>query len=475
MATYSDLIVKFPQMQKAIEAKGGKVTIANNNPSPDEIIAGIGTITPAKASYQIVTAELPNVTFTLTKDGTTIATKNTGSGGVVDFIVSEIGTYILSTASWTKTMQIDELPGLINVGAGDLANYTFEQIHTACQGGYAKYMWKPKDQWTYVDSGSIYNNLKIMIAQITTIDGVDNIDWVLSDKLSANYHINPYYAYLGSASGTSWGNRYTTYGGFKYSAMRQRMLAQGEEVYSQATGILPSDYAGTLTDGVKINELYYTDQNGATSEVYTYNDATDNFTAITAPTYDRDLMMFVKGYFKSVGTIDETTFNGGYYYTYNSSDDVYTRATSYTSGTTYYGLYETMQEDGVFLAGLTKIRPYLVRLNRKAHTGDIYKSYLSSFTDYVSLPAVEEITGLYNGLTLPSGKSAKSVYAHNVAGEGEKQDGYDFTTQATGNKYWTRSVYTGLMLAFSVIDKAGNINSDAVITTDGVRPCFRTN
>lgn len=429
-------------------------------------------------------AELPNTSITLSKDGQTIETLNTGaSGGEVDFSVDEIGTYNISATntniSWNKDVVIDALNITVIPFAGGLTNYTFAQIHEACQGGYAHLMFKPKEQWTYVESGSIYNNLKIMIRKITLSGGKNQIKWCLADKLSSSYNINPKFGYLTSSTAASWSNTYSNNGGMKYSAMEQRFKVQGEEVYSQAQGLLPEDYSGTLETGVKPSGLYYTDQNGTLCKVYDYDKETDSFTEASEVIYTSSSTAqsgckFIKGYFKSVGTIDEQTFNGGYYYVYDSTNFVYTRATAYTSGTTYYGLYETLQEDGVFIAGLSSIRQYLVKEERKASAGGTQQTYLSSFTDYANLLAVEEITGLYRGLTLPSGVSATSANAYNLHGEGEKEEGFDFETQTTGNTYWTRSTYSIIAYYFCYINYYGYINYYYVNITNGVRAGFTT-
>lgn len=429
-------------------------------------------------------AELPNTSITLSKDGQTIETLNTGAnGGEVDFSVDEIGTYNISATNTNMTWNKDVVVNALNITvipfAGGVANYTFAQIHEACQGGYAHLMFKAKEQWTYVESGSIYNNLKIMIRKITLSGGKNQIKWCLADKLSTSYNINPKFGYLSSSTAASWSNTYSNNGGMKYSAMEQRFKVQGEEVYSQAQGLLPEDYSGTLETGVKPSGLYYTDQNGILCKVYDYNKETDSFTEASEVIYTssgnaQSGCKFIKGYFKSVGAIDEATFNSGYYYTYDSTNFVYTRATTYTSGTTYYGLYETLQEDGVFIAGLGAIRQYLVKEERRASAGGTQQTYLSSFSDYANLLAVEEITGLYRGLTLPSGRAATSANAYNLHGEGEKEEGFDFETQVIGTDYWTRSAGSVGASTFCGIYSYGSISSSSVYSTNGVRAGFTT-
>ena len=318
-----------------------------------------------------------------------------------------------------------------------------------------------------------------MIRKITLSGGKNQIKWCLADKLSTSYNINPKFGYLSSSTAASWSNTYSNNGGMKYSAMEQRFKVQGEEVYSQAQGLLPEDYSGTLETGVKPSGLYYTDQNGTLCKVYDYNKETDSFTEASEVIYTgssaaQSGCKFIKGYFKSVGAIDVATFNSGYYYTYDSTNFVYTRATTYTSGTTYYGLYETLQEDGVFIAGLGAIRQYLVKEERRASAGGTQQTYLSSFSDYANLLAVEEITGLYRGLTLPSGRAATSANAYNLHGEGEKEEGFDFETQATGVEYWTRSTSSFYAYTFCTISTSGTISYSNVYNTYGVRAGFTT-
>jgi hypothetical protein len=471
--------IKLKEIADAIREKDGTTEpiIANDFATRIRAISGEAV---SLSGAIIRTAELANIDITLSKDGTTVETKNTGAGGKVDFNVSEVGTYTVSTSTWSKDVVVEELNTIVKAYAGTLANYTFEQIHEACQGGYASLMWKPKDQWTYPNDSSIYANQKIMITSIKQVDGKEQIKWCLADKLSASYDINFKFSYLLSSTATSWGYTRSNNGGMKYSAMEQRFKVQGEEVYSRAQGLLPEDYSGTLETGVKPSGLYYTDQNGTLCKVYDYDKETDSFTEASEVIYTsastaQSSGKFIKGYFKSVGAIDEQTFNGGYYYVYDSTRFVYTRATAYTSGTTYYGLYETLQEDGVFIAGLSSIRQYLVKEERRASAGGTQQTYLLSFSDYANLLAVEEIAGLYNGLTLPSGRAATLANAYNLHGEGEKEEGFDFETQAIGVEYWSRSASVNTDLSFCTINYAGYISTSNINNDNGVRVCFTTN
>ena len=431
-------------------------------------------------------AEMPDVTITLSQNGTDIESKTTPAttGGIVDFDVDTVGTYTLTATgtgitTWTHNVDVEELNTIIECKAGILNNYTKNQIHTACQGGYAHNMWSVQDQWTYVKSGDLFNNTKLMIAQFYSVDGKDQILWAHASQTSATYQWNPYMSYLTSASATAWTRGSSTYGGCKYSALRRLFMKQGDEVYSQATGILPDDYSGTLTTGVKFSELVYSDTQ-VQCPIYSYNCVTDTMTlltdaSLTAPS--NTAMMFIKGYFKSVGTIDETTFNNGIYYTYTSSDPayVYTKATTYNSSTTYYGLYETMQEDGAMYSGYSDLQDIMIKITRTASAGGIQTTKVSSYSDYISPLSVEEITGLNRDMTLPSGATATSANAYNIAGEGTKLDGFDFRTQATGTIYWTASANSSYNYNACSISKSGGIISNySVNYSYAVRPCFRT-
>lgn len=487
MPTYNEEVARLGGAVDEVKAKVKEVaenkglTVEEGTDTIMTVLDKIEQQSGGGSAYTIRTAELANIDISIAKDGTTIETKNTGNGGKVDFNVSEVGTYTVSTSTWSRDVVVEELNTIVKAYAGTLADYTFEQIHEACQGGYASLMWKPKDQWTYPNDSSIYANQKIMITKIKKVGDKEQIKWCLANKLSTSYNINPQFGYLTSSTEASWNTNYSNNGGMKYSAMEQRFKVQGEEVYSQAQGLLPEDYSGTLETGVKPSGLYYTDQNGTLCKVYDYDKETDSFTEASEVIYTGfnaalSGCKFIKGYFKSVGAIDVATFNSGYYYTYDSTNCVYTRATTYTSGTTYYGLYETLQEDGVFIAGLSSIRQYLVKEERKASAGGTQQTYLSSFTDYANLLAVEEITGLYRGLTLPSGVLATSADAYNIAGEGEKEEGFDFETQVTGADYWTRSTSSKYAHYFCVIALSGYIyNFGIVHYTFGVRAGFTTN
>lgn len=443
---------------------------------------------PEGSPYKITTAELPNTTIELSFGGSVVSTKTTDAttGGKVSFNVNDSGTYTIraldsnDTQLWTNTVTVSDNGEYIVKSGKALSSYTFAEWHTILQGGYFSIMFSLKDSFTYSQSGNTLHNHKFFVEKITQVGGKEIVDFRMANKYSGGtYNINPYMGYITSASAGSWTAGRYSYGGYKYSAMRQRMMAQGDEVYSQATGILPDDYSGTLTTGIKFSDLKYTDT-GLACSIYSYSSSADTLTLLNAPLTaapSNTAIMLIKGYFKSVGQIDETTFNAGVYYTATtvSSATIYTKATTYTSGTTYYGLYEKLQEDGIFAGALktSNFASYLAKFSDSASAGGTQTSMVSSFSDYADIPAVEEITGVNRNTTLMSGVSAQNINAYNLAGEGTKKPSYDFSVQAIGSEYWTRSAYSNYSYGFCHITSYGYITNSVVNSTSGVRLGFR--
>lgn len=433
------------------------------------------------AGSTIIAAELPNNVLKLYSGATLLDTK-TVTTAPVEFSVSENGTYTIKAYDtsnnelWTKDVVVDEI-GVYTCKSGKtLTNYTKEEIHTLLQNGLFGTMFSYGDKWKFVQTGSLFNNLDFFVEKITKSNGKEIVDFRAVKGASSTYDIFPRMSYITSSSATSWTKTLGySYGGYKYSAMRQRMMKQGEDVYSQATGILPDDYTGSLTTGIKFSELKYT--NGNSCSIYEYSSSDDTMTLLQTCRMSQPSntgIMMIKGYFKSVGAIDETTFNAGVYYIYDSTNYIYTKAASYVSGTTYYGLYETMQEDGIFVNALSSLSDYLVRFNDYASAGGTQTSKVSSFSDYVDIPAVEEIIGLNQSTTMFSGVSAMYINACNLAGEGTKKPAYDaFDKQAIGYDYWTRSACSNYSIDFCFIYGGGYINHSLVIGGYRARIGFR--
>lgn len=464
-------------------------------------------------SYQIQVADLPDRTIELSNSSGTISTKTTPAttGGIVTFDVENTGEYTVTVSDttgtlWTNTVTVDEI-GIYNVKVPDIYadgeqmsitaryamnRYTPAQLHTILQNGYFSKMFDVKSKWNYQDSGSIVNNYDFFVEKIEKTESGAEIAYMRLCYAISSYNINPYFAYMASETATDFNGTYSSAGGYKYSIMRQRMMLQGETVYSQATGLKPSGNT-SISDGtgIEFDKLYYTNGNGTTSGIYTYNSETDTFTQDTEMEYfsssttARTDVKFVKGYFVSVGTLTEEEFNVGYYYTYTGSNSTsnpprYTQATTYNSSTTYYGFYETLQENGVFYDALSSISQYLVKTDDLASTGLTNTTYTSQTEDYVDLPCVEEITGINRDTRLWGNRNSSTTTpgtntnSYNIAGEGTKRPAYDdFQIQTVGTTYWTRSAYSSNAVSFCCVITIGYITDNAVHGSYGVRLGFK--
>lgn len=463
-------------------------------------------------SYQIIAADIAGRTLKLSNSSGEISSQQTPAttGGRVVFNITSSGEYTITSSDgssdiWSTTVNVTDI-GIYHAFVSDIYpdgesmsttaryamnRYTPEQLHTILQNGYFSDMFPIKSKWNFQDSSSILNNYDFFVENIEK-SGNSEIAYIRLVSTYNSYDINPYFAYMTSETATDFDGTYSSAGGYKYSAMRQRMMVQGETVYSQATGLKPSGNT-SITDGtgIEFDKLYYTNGNGTTSGVYTYNPETDTFTQdsemeyFSSSTTARTGVKFVKGYFKSVGTLTEEEFNGGYYYTMTGSNSTsnptrYTQATTYSSSTTYYGFYETLQENGVFYDALSSISQYLVKTNDLSSTGLTNTTYTSQTEDYCDLSCVEEITGinratrLWGNIRSSSPISGTNANCYNIAGEGTKRPAYDdFQVQAIGSSYWTRSAYSNGAYSFCFIGNNGNITNHYVNSSYGVRLGFK--
>ena len=131
-----------------------------------------------------------------------------------------------------------------------------------------------------------------------------------------------------------------------------------------------------------------------------------------------------------------------------------------------------MQQDGAFVAAYNDIKQYLARRADYASAGGTQTTYTTLTQDLVGIDCVEEITGLNRTMTLPSGSSATSANAYNLANEGEKYEAYDFYLQTLGSEYWTRSTYSSNANGFCYIANNGSIYNNGVHNSYGVRLGF---
>lgn len=408
----------------------------------------VRTTSSGGAAYRITTAELPATTINLLQNGTIIDTKTTDAttGGKVSFDVAQLGTYEVSAVKngatlWTNSVDVNNIGEFIVKSGKALNDYTPDEMHTALQGAYFSTMFSIYDTFTLVKESNLFNNQKFFVEKITQSNGKEIVDFRAVEITATTYNYNQKCAYLSSETTKFWSSSDFSNGGYKYSDLRLNFMKMGETVYTQAKGIKPDNSA--ITDGIPFSQMKYTN-NDNVSAIYSYNRETDTMTPLTEwQAISNKDCYFVKGYFKNVGTIDETTFNAGNYYTNTPQFNVYTLATTYESGTTYYGFYEKLQEDGIFADALNTagFGSNLVRFNEKASAG-MPDNYLNELSDYVDLPAVEEIVGLNKTTVLLSGITGESKFwLFNPPGEGSQKPAYNnYYYIYTGAPYWTRSV-----------------------------------
>ena len=264
MATQQDVFQELQNIKNAITQKGGTVTVANTNVSLPELTAGVNSIPSGGNSYKIKTAELPNITIELYgADDALIESKSTGtSGGAVEFSLNTAGTYTLKAKNsenaqvWTNTVTISEM-GVYNVKTGKaLDDYTWDEIKTASEGGYAKYMWSlgdTKDLSAFMGQTSTSYTRATIIGfdhdNLASGSGKAGITFKLPYTSSTYKHHN---SGSGTVNGVSWIG----------SLIRSNCLKSNEDQYVYDTTVT------STTEGT----------------YYTLNDDNETFTQVTLPT-----------------------------------------------------------------------------------------------------------------------------------------------------------------------------------------------
>lgn len=429
---------------------------------PSEMAAAIMNIPSDGVIIRV--AELPNVVITVdSKSKTTDST----TGGILEFD-STTGTHTITasqndTQIWTTTLTIED-KGVYYAKGRDINDLTWAEIHTTCQGGYADKMFNLLDEKTYVDRNSVFNNYKFYIQHFfKQQDGKVQIQWGMSSYFSGD-----------GFNGWINSNTYTAVGGWKYSMLRRYFLPAGTEIISYAIS-LNSDTSASAT-GTRWSDYKYTDtKERAKFYDYIINDSTAPYTEQMVEINEyratsQSNPVFVAGYFKSVGKIDETTFNNGYYYESGSRE--YHPATTYNSGTTYYGFYRTLQNDGSIYKALSNINEYLVTMELKQGCGNTKRAIQTCY-DKVTIPSMGEIYGLYiYGTSFSS--NIPSRFGDPI-GCNERFDAFkDSRTWFSGNYVWTRSTDTGSSGQAIGLDALGQFNGNATANPHSVRPQFRT-
>ena len=243
MSNFNDVCRYFKLQQTAIEGKGGTVNVANTNPSPSELLAGIQSIptkTPITSSsgYAIVTAERPNTTIKLyNSSNQLVSTQTTHStqGGTVTFTG-------LSNISYT----------LKAYDSSD--NELWAEINKAGYYGYAKYMF---NLWDYKKLASFMGSTSDTYTRAYII-GFDHDDKVGGGKAGITFLIQ-----TTSSSYKHYATNTTNCNGVSWigSLIRQNALKNGESYYLYDLSVTSS------TSGTR----------------YVYNEVSNDFDAVTLP------------------------------------------------------------------------------------------------------------------------------------------------------------------------------------------------
>ena len=235
---------------------------------------------------KIVCAELPGITFTLLNDTTTIDTQTTPAitGGIVTFNINETGTYTITASNitgtlWTNIVTINEI-GVYNVKTGKaLDDYTWNEIKTASEGGYAKYMWSlgdTKDLSAFMGQTSTTYTRATIIGfdhdNLANGSGKAGITFKLPYTSSTYKHWDTVPANI---NGISWIG----------SLIRSNCLKSNEDQYVFDTSVT------STTEGT----------------YYTLNDDNETFTQVTLPT---DYVEGIKYYSKTTLEADGTFIAG---------------------------------------------------------------------------------------------------------------------------------------------------------------------
>lgn len=243
MATFNDLCKFFVQQKQAIELKGGTVTVANANPSPNEILTGINSIKvktvgeqiSATDGFVIYAAERPNTTLKLYNSSDQLLdTKvtDTTKGGYVIFYASTADTYTIKAYDsegaelWTNSKELDVV-GVYNIKSGlALNNYTWAEINAASKNGYAKYMW---DVWDYKDLDSFMGSTATNYRRAYII-GFNHDDKVEGGKAGITFMIK-----TTQSTYKHWNSSTANWTSWRGSLIRKNCLKSGDDFYTYAS------------------------------------------------------------------------------------------------------------------------------------------------------------------------------------------------------------------------------------------------
>lgn len=259
MANYTknQFLQSLKDIENAIINKSGVVKVANINPTPAELKAGVdsipnGSYVTNSTGYAIQCAELNGITMTLKLGDSVVASQTTPSpnGGLVIFAPTAPGLYTIvatnadGSEKWANTVLVTGIGTYICKSSLAMNTYTFDEINLICKNKYAKYMFVEDD---YFDMGSFMGSTSTDYRYARLVDLGNQVDKdgnevgaTFATWTPSTYKMN-----------TSYGNGL----GYKGSEGYSRLLPTGTETYIWK-GTLSSTTEGTYYTYDALLDIY---------------------------------------------------------------------------------------------------------------------------------------------------------------------------------------------------------------------------
>ena len=386
----------------------------DSNIQPENIKSGVsildvtGTL-EASNPYIIRVAELPGFQVNVTYNNQQILTDTTSEFECdLEFQLPDLGTYTITATNnvitWSKNVEITD-KGVVRVKGRNLSNTSAKDIYDSCCYGISSKMFSLRDVWTFTeDPNSLYYNEKFFITEFfDNGDGTESVQfWACDDKKSPNVSFTRS-QYIILSNGTE--QEILRHNGYKYSHLRLDFLEKDSKIFTTISGLKFSEN-GKVGGIFASNELRY--HNNKKCDLYSYDSISDSFTKLVNYQYNTSEPLYIEGYITPV-TITETEFYNGTYYTRGYDDGnnwtgvVYNTARTYNSNVQYYGIFETLQEDGKYFREFRYLinNRYLVDCTLYQGNNSSYPQRGNIIYDKIFIPSIHELFGLkytYSGI-----------------------------------------------------------------------------
>jgi len=423
--------------------------IQPENIKKDVTILGVTGTLEASNPYIIRVAELPGYQVSVTYNNQIILTDTTSELQCdLEFQLPSLGTYTITATNnvitWSKIVQITD-KGVVRVKGRNLSSTSAKDIYDSCCYGISSKMFSLRDVWTFTeDPNSLYYNEKFFITEFfDNGNGTESVQfWACDDKKSPLLtFMKSQYIILSNGSQ----QEILKHNGYKYSHLRLDFLEKDSKIFTTISGLKFSDN-GTIGGILASNELKY--HNNKNCDLYSYNSSSDSFTKLNNYQYNSGEPLYIEGYITPV-TITETEFYNGTYYTKGYADgnnwngNVYNTARTYNSSVQYYGIFETLQEDGSYFKEFRYLinNRYLVnctlyqRNDRNSHyDGNI-------IDDKIFIPSVSELFGLkYTYTGIGNVNRTKKYFGDSVIFYNKMWTGIEYPDCFTDRTCFTRTL-----------------------------------